>query len=393
MSDPWLSIIGLGEDSLEGMPPASRAALNAAEVVFGGPRHLELAKVGPRGRAWPVPFSVHPVLAERGKRVAILASGDPFWHGAGGSLAAHLTAGEWRAYPAPSTFSRAAAVMGWRIEEVRCLGLHAAPLDRLSPVLEPHGRIICLLRDGAASRSLATWLTDNQCGTAQITVLERLGGPHQKIRHVSAAQFDLTDVQAPVAVAIDLPGNVGLSRASGLADDLFASDGQITKRPIRALTMSALAPRPGEHLWDIGAGSGSVSVEWCLAGGRATAFEQHASRCENIRRNALRFGIDHLLETVGACGYTGRGDAAPPDAVFVGGGAVLPKLETLLKSLKAGTRLVMNSVTLETESLLAQMHSLRGGELLRIELAESAQLGRMRSWQSARPVVQWKVTL
>lgn len=390
MSDPWLSIIGLGEDSLEGLPPASRAVLDAAEVVFGGPRHLELANVGARGRAWPVPFSIEPVLAERGRRVAVLASGDPFWHGAGGSLVGHLERGEWRAFPAPSTFSRGAAAMGWRLEETLCIGLHAAAFARLRPLLAPKAQIICLMRDGNAPQDLATWLTEQGSGTTQMTVLERLGGEHERVRETIADRFKLTDIAAPVAVALHLPDGVGLPRASGLPDDLFASDGQMTKRPVRALTLSALAPRPGEHLWDIGAGSGSISVEWALSGGRATAFEQHENRCENIRANAAAFGVDHRIEVVHGDGFDAQGT---PDAVFIGGGAKPEKVTALIARLKPGTRLVANAVTLETETLLAQLQATYGGELLRIELASAAPLGGMRGWSPSRPVVQWQTVL
>ncbi|AXI44813.1 cobalamin biosynthesis bifunctional protein CbiET [Sulfitobacter sp. SK012] len=393
MGDPWLSIIGLNEDSLAGLPAASHQALQNADVVFGAPRHLELAGITDRARPWPIPFSVDPVLACRGQRVAVLASGDPFWFGAGGSLVKHVKPDEWRSYPSPSTFTLAASSLGWRMEEITCHGLHAVPLARLRPMLAPGARMICLLRDGEAPAVLAEWLVKHDCGAAKMQVMERLGGPTERIRATTADRFDLTDVVAPVAVALHLPSGVGLSRASGLPDDVFAHDGQITKRPVRALTLSALAPRPGEYLWDIGAGSGSISVEWCLAGGRATSFERHASRVPNIAQNAEDLGIGHRMDVV-------DGDAAKllagrplPDAVFIGGGANEPLLETLFDLLKPGTRLVVNAVTLETESLLARQHAKRGGSLLRIELATAAPLGRMHGWSPARPVVQWSVTL
>ena len=391
--DPWLSIIGWNEDSAAGLPPASRRALDGAEVVFGGPRHLEQADVGARGQVWPVPFSVEPVLALKGCRVAILASGDPFWHGAGGSIAKHLKADEWRSYPAPSTFALAANHLGWRMEKTSCLGLHAAPYARLRRVLSPNGQIICLLRDGAAPAELAAWLTEHGSGDAEMWVMEALGGANQRIRQIRAASYDLRDVQAPVCAAIELPADVGLSRASGLPDDQFASDGQITKRPVRALTLSALGPRIGECLWDLGAGSGSISVEWCLAGGRAVACEKSPSRVENIRANAKAFGIEHLLQA--RLGETLKliRDLPQPDAVFVGGGASEDLFAGIFATAPKGTRLVANAVTLETEALLAKMHSAMGGALLRIELAQSAPLGNMRGWQPTRPVVQWSVTL
>lgn len=394
MSDPWLSIIGIGEDGLNGLTNASRAALDRAEVIFGGPRHLELAQAGARGRPWPVPFSVAPVLACRGQKVAVLASGDPFWHGAGGTLAAHLAPGEWQAYPAPSTFSLAAARLSWRLEETLCLGLHAAPFERLVPVLAPGVRVICLLRDGAAAGTLAEWLTARGFGPSSLTVLEALGGPRERLRDANAEGFDLTDITAPVAVAIETAGAAGLPRASGLPDDLFTHDGQITKRPVRALTLSALAPRSGQLLWDIGAGSGSISVEWSLSapGTRALAVEPRPDRAANIRANAAKFGLDHRIEMIEGPAPGALSGLPAPDAVFLGGGASDELLTTLWETLPQGTRLVANAVTLETEALLTRWQAAQGGNLLRVELAEAAPLGRMRGWDRARPVVQWSVT-
>ncbi len=393
MGDPWLSIIGMPDDSAANLPPASRAAIDGAEAIFGGPRHLELAGAGMRGHAWPIPFSVDPVLARRGIPTAVLASGDPFWFGAGGSLSAHLEPGEWRVFPAPSTFSLVAGHLGWRIEEITCHGLHAAPFQRLRRVLAPQARLICLVRDGTAPAMLADWLCGEGAGQARLWVMEKMGGPDQRVCQTTALGFDLSDIAAPVAVAVALPAGVGLSRASGLPDDTFAHDGQITKRPIRALTLSALAPRPGELLWDIGAGSGSVSVEWCLAGGRAIAFEQREARVENIRRNIEDFGLTQSMTVLHGRASDLIAVQPLPDAVFIGGGGNAALFDRLFNLLPKGTRLVANGVTLETESLLATLHATKGGDLLRIELAQAAPLGTMRGWQPARPVVQWSVTL
>ena len=393
MDDPWLTIVGMADDSAAGLSAASRAALEAAEVIFGGPRHLDLVGAGDKGIAWPVPFSIDPVLARRGTRTVIVASGDPFWFGAGASIVPHLSDGEWVSHPAPSTFALVANALGWRMEELSCHGLHAAPFARLRPVLAPGARLICLVRDGAAPAALARWLTDAGAGEATVHVCERMGGAQERIRKTSAAGFDLADVVAPVAVAVDLPADVGLSRASGLPDDCFAHDGQITKRPVRALTLSALSPRPGERLWDIGAGSGSISVEWCLAGGHATAFEIRADRAANIARNINDFGMDHRMQVIVGPSLDRLADQPLPDAVFVGGGGTRALYDRLFEILPRGTRLVANGVTLETEALLADLHRARGGSLLRIDLAHAEPLGGMRGWAAARPVVQWSVVL
>ncbi|AZV77382.1 precorrin-6y C5,15-methyltransferase (decarboxylating) subunit CbiE [Parasedimentitalea marina] len=394
MSDPWLSIIGLGENGPAGLTDASRTALQEAEIIFGGPRHLDLVSAADKGQPWPVPFSIAPVLAARGKKVAVLASGDPFWHGAGGSLAAHLEPGEWLSYPVPSTFALAANHLAWRLEDTLCLGLHAAPFQRLLPLLAPKTRLICTLRDGAAPSELASWLTQQGFGASQLTIMERLGGPQQRLRTAQADGFDLDDIQAPVAVAITAIGRGGLSRASGLADDMFHSDGQITKRPIRALTLSALAPRPGQLLWDIGGGSGSISVEWCLAapGARALIFEQRTQRSENINLNAAKFGLTHRMSLVIGQAPKILEAQELPDTVFIGGGASQALLDQLWQILPTGTRVVANGVTLETETLLMTAHAQHGGHLMKAEIAEVSPLGSMRGWQRARPVLQWSVT-
>lgn len=391
MAEPWLTIIGIGEDGTAGLGSASRAALAQAEVVFGGPRHLALADVGERGIAWPVPFAIDPVLACRGRAAVVLASGDPFWFGAGASLAAALNADEFRCLPAPSTFSLAAARLGWRLETTGCFGLHAAPFETLVPALADGARLICLMRDGAAVAALAQWLAGRQFGASRLHVLEALGGARERIRTALADDYALDDVIAPVAVALDLAGAGGLPRASGIPDDSFVHDGQITRQPVRALTLSALAPRAGELLWDIGAGSGSIAVEWCLAGGRAIAIEARADRAANVRANAARFGMGPRLDVVEGAVPAALAALTAPAAVFVGGGANEAVLTALWDLVPCGTRIVANAVTLETEALLVQWSARVGGTLLRIALSGAEPLGRMRGWVPARPVVQWSV--
>ena len=396
MSEPWLSIIGIGEDGVAGLCDASRSALRAADIVFGSPRHLALADVvpvGTRSRSWSVPFDVAPVLALRGQRVAVLASGDPFWFGVGGSLSTHLSATEWQVFPAPSTFSLAAARLGWRLEDTTCLGLHATPFASSLTALHPSQRLICLLRDGAAVGEFASWLNEQGFGDSTLWILEALGGPRERIRQTTALGFDASNIRTLLAVALQVAGAAGLPRSAGLADTYFTHDGQITKSPVRALTLAALAPRPGMHLWDIGAGSGSVSVEWCLAGGHATAIEQHTDRVVNIHSNMERFGLGKSLTVVEGLAPDALAGLTPPDAIFVGGGFNAVLFEVLQTLAAPGCRLVVNAVTLETEAVLAVLHATHGGELLRIELAYAAPLGRMRGWVSARPVVQWTVSL
>jgi precorrin-6B C5,15-methyltransferase / cobalt-precorrin-6B C5,C15-methyltransferase len=390
MANPWLTIIGIGEDGLAGLSEASRNALENAEAVFGGERHLKLARIDERGKPWPVPFDAACVLARRGRPTAVLASGDPFWYGAGGSLAAQVSAEEWVAYPAPSTFSLAVSRLGWRLEEVNCVGLHAAPFERLVPLLARGARIICLLRDGKAASELASWLSQRGFGASRLWTLSALGGPRERVIESRAESYSAESTESPVAMAIEANGAAGLPRASGLADDLFRHDGQITKRPIRALALSALAPRPGEKLWDIGAGSGSIAVEWALAGGTAVAIEAREDRVANIRANAAAFGLAHRIKVVVGSAPAALSNLEKPDAVFVGGGLDAPMFDALWSVLADGTRIVAHSVTLETEALLSELHHRHGGDLMRIEIAHAAALGRMRSWEAIRPIVQWR---
>lgn len=389
MADPWLTIIGIGEDGLAGLSEASRKALAKAETVFGGERHLALAAVGPRGRAWPVPFDANCVLACRGRPTVVLASGDPFCHGVGGVLAERLNKSEWVAHPAPSTFSLAAARLGWRLEQVACLGLHAAPFERLVPHLAQGARVICLVRDAAAADDLARWLTARGWGASRMWTLAALGGQREKITQHRAETCTAGTDAGPVAVALQAEGTSGLPRATGLADNLFAHDGQITKRPMRALALSALAPRPGERLWDIGSGSGSISVEWALCGGTAIALEERSDRAANIRANAAAFGLTHRIAVVEARAPAVLAGLDAPQAVFVGGGLDVPMFDAIWSLVPAGMRLVAHGVTLEAEALLAELHGRHGGELMRVEIAHAAALGRKRSWEAVRPVVQW----
>ncbi|MDN4983070.1 precorrin-6Y C5,15-methyltransferase (decarboxylating) subunit CbiT [Bradyrhizobium arachidis] len=391
MADPWLTIIGIGEDGLTGLSDASRKALASAETVFGGERHLALADVGSRGRAWPVPFNADIVLSCRGRPTAVLASGDPFWHGAGAGLAERLDPSEWIAHPAPSTFSLAAARLGWRLESIACLGLHAAPFERLVPYLAPGARIICLVRGGKAAGDLARWLTERGWGGSAFWTLAALGGPREAIAEHRADCFAGDLAGNLVAVAVAAKDGKGIPRSSGLSDDLFAHDGQITKRPVRALALSALAPRPGERLWDIGAGSGSISVEWALCDGTAIAIETREDRAANIRANAAAFGLTHRITVVTGQAPEALAPLDAPDAVFVGGGLDRAMFDAIWLRLAPGARLVAHSVTLETEALLGELHQQHGGELMRVEIAYAAPLGRYRSWGAARPVLQWSV--
>lgn len=393
IKSPWLTIIGMGEDGGKALPDASRIALQNAEFVFGGARHLELV-AGMTGAAqlhpWPIPFDTAHLIAHAGRRVVALASGDPFWFGAGAVLAGSLPRGAWVSHPAPSSFALAANRLGWPLENTSCHGLHAAPFARIRPHLQNGARLLVTLRDGAAATKLAEYLTQIGFGASDLWLLSRLGGAHEIISQTRADRFDLPTPAAPVMAAIHAQG-IGLPRGFGLPDVLFQSDGQITKSPVRALTLAALAPRTGDVLWDIGGGSGSISVEWCLAGGLSHCIEPRADRAANIAANAAGFGVDHRLHVVTGAAPDALANLPAPEAVFIGGGGSAVLLAALWPMLPQGCRVVANAVTLESESLLTAACAEYGGALMRIDIAHAAPLGRMTGWQPARPIVQWSV--
>jgi len=394
----WLSIVGIGEDGAEGLSPIARGLVEDAEIVFGGKRHLELAKSLIRGaaRPWPSPFdgAVPEVLAHRGRQVCVLASGDPNWFGIGALLAKHVDPAETLSVPSPSAFSLAAARLGWALPEITIVSLHGRQLDLIRPHLHSGARVLALTSDGEGPAALARLLAETGFGSSKLTVLEALGGPHEQIRVATAGGFDLRDVDALNTVAIEVEAALGarvIARAPGLADNLFEHDGQITKHEIRAITLSSLAPRRGELLWDIGAGSGSVSIEWMLADAslRAMAIETQPERAARIRRNAAAFGVPGL-EIVEDKAPMALQNLPQPDAIFIGGGASDDGvLDIAIASLKPGGRLVANAVTLETEALLIARHASLGGELTRIAISRASPVGEKSGWRSAMPVTQW----
>jgi len=397
----WLSIVGIGEDGIEGLSPGARGLIGAADIVFGGRRHLSLAAPLIRGaaRPWPSPFdgAADEVLPHRGRQVCVLASGDPFHYGVGAVLARRIDAREMIVVPAPSAFSLVAARLAWSLPQTVLLSVHGRTLDLIRPHLHPGARILALTSDGDGPPALARLLAQSGFGASRLTVLEALGGPRERIRTTSAAAYDFDSVDALNTVAIEVeaaPGARVIARAVGLADELFEHDGQITKREVRAVTLSSLKPHRGELLWDVGAGAGSVAIEWMLADPlmRAIAVEQRADRAARIRRNAAAFGVPGLgiVEQRAPDAFAGL---SPPDAVFVGGGAGEPGLlDAAIAALRAGGRLVVNAVTLATEAELIGRHAALGGDLIRIAIARAGAVGEKSAWRPAMPVTQWAWT-
>ena len=388
---PWLSLIGVSEDGA--LSPAAAHRLAQASLVVGGARHLAL--IGPTDAerlVWPSPLqdAFPAILARAGRRVCVLASGDPFFFGVGSLLAGLV--GEFECFPQPSAFSLAAARLGWALQDCALISLHGRPLEAIVPHLHPGARLLALSWDGTTPARLAALLSARGLGASRLTVLEAMGGPRER-RFASRAQdFDAQGIDALNTLALEVEG-LGqriAPRAAGLPDDWFASDGQMTKREMRALTISALAPRPREILWDVGAGSGTISIEWLLADPATQAFaiEQHAERCARIAANARDLGAPRLRIVEGAAPDALAGLPAP-DAVFIGGG-VEGVVAPCWAALKPGGRLVVNAVTVESQAALSALSAQYGGDLLHAQFARATPVGRFRGFRAAMPVVQWR---
>ena len=393
---PWLSIVGIGEDGLDGLGAAARAEVDAACTLVGSPRHL--AMVPPDGRErleWPRPFSTlaTELRARSGRRVCVLATGDPFCYGVGTTLARDFSPGEMRVHPAPSCFSLVCARLGWSLPEVETLTLHGRPLAAFRAAVQPGVQVLALSHDATTPARVAEMLCEDGYGESHVVVLEHLGGAAERVREAPARTFPLEDVKPFNAVAVKcVPGPDAplRSRSPGLPDDAFAHDGLLTRRALRAAALSALAPVPGQLLWDVGAGCGSVAVEWMRAapGARAVAVERNAERLALIERNAERLGVPDLRIVHGEAPAALAGLDAP-DAVFVGGGLSSPDLlDVCWSALNEGGRLVAHAVTVEGERSLIDAHATFGGELSRIAVSCAVPLGRYHAFRPAHPVTE-----
>ena len=392
----WLSVIGIGEEGLDGLSGPARALVEGAEVLVGGERHLALVPETAAERLpWRQPLGDTIALIEerRGRRVVVLASGDPLHFGVASLLARHFAAGEIAVLPHLSAFSLAASRLLWPLEECIALSLHARPLDALRLHLAPGARILALSGDGDTPVQVAELLRDSGWGPSAMTVFAHMGGPRERRIDGIAESWPLGRIAALNTVALECrpaPRTRPLSRLAGLPDDAFEHDGQLTKREVRAATLAALAPLPGELLWDVGAGCGSVGVEWLRTGRelRAIAVERDRGRCDIIARNAARLGVPDLRVVQGAA-PAALGALPAPDAIFLGGGSGDPELwPAVWQALKPGGRLVANAVTVEGETRLAQWHVLHGGTLTRLAVARVEPVGSHRGWRSLMAVTQ-----
>jgi precorrin-6Y C5,15-methyltransferase (decarboxylating) len=396
MTAPWLTLVGIGADGADGLGQRSRDALARAEVLVGGARHL--AMLGNDGRPrllWrsPLADTLADLLALRGRAVAVLATGDPLWHGVGRLLLRHVPLQEMHVLPHVSAFQEACSRLGWAMEDVLPLSLHGRPLDRLHRHLQPGRRLLALTADGEAPAAIAALLAGAGFGMSRLWVLEELGGPRERVVAASAATVAEGRFADLNVVAMELAADDGAKAwpgVPGLPDEAYDHDGQLTKAEVRAVTLAALAPLDGELLWDVGAGAGSVAIEWLRAGSamRAVAIERDPARAMRIAGNARRLGVPELELLVGAAPDALAG-LPEPDAVFVGGGIGTPGLLDLCWSkVRAGGRLVANAVTLGGEAALLAFQGRHGGRLARLAISRSEVIGGQLVWRPAMPVTQ-----
>ncbi|AGZ33417.1 MAG: bifunctional cobalt-precorrin-7 (C(5))-methyltransferase/cobalt-precorrin-6B (C(15))-methyltransferase [Pseudomonas sp.] len=390
---PWLTVVGIGEDGFSGLGKHARRALLSASRIIGSPRQLALLPrcVPGERQPWPAPFSLAPVLALRGEPVCVLASGDPMFYGVGASLARQLPADEMQVLSMPSSCALAAARLGWPLQEVQVVSVVGRPLATLNAHLHSGVRLLVLSNDGSSPGAIAALLRERGFGPSRVQVFEHLGGVEE--RRLSATAEDWPDAQVAALnlVAIECiatPHALRLPRVAGLPDGAFRHDGQLTKRDVRAITLARLAPQPGELLWDVGAGCGSIGIEWMRThpACRALAIEADEGRQGFIEHNRDALGVPGLQLIRGKAPDALQA-LERPDAIFIGGGVTREGVLPLCwERLRPGGRLVANAVTLQSELALAHFREQHGGELTRIHIAQAQPLGRFDTWRQALPI-------
>ncbi|MDD7909890.1 precorrin-6y C5,15-methyltransferase (decarboxylating) subunit CbiE [Pseudovibrio exalbescens] len=398
LSAPWLTIIGIGEDGEDGLSPLAKAALRQADVIYGGERHHVLTPSGMgERRVWPSPFSksFEELEALRGRSVVVLASGDPMWFGAGSTLLSRFAREEVILLPGLSAFALAAARMGWPLQKVETISLHGRPLDTLRLFLYPGAKILALTSDGTTPNQIADILADEGYGASRLIVLENLGSPGERVIGGEAEQFNMQvgDLNTVAIEVLPIANTPLRPRTPGLPDEAFRHDGKLTKREVRSVTLSKLCVIPGQLLWDVGAGCGSVAIEWLRAAHntKAIAIEPNDQRAMMMMANAASLGVPQLdLRQVTA--PEGLSDLPDPDAIFIGGGLTAPGMvQTCHERLKSGGRLVANAVTLEGEAVLMASWQKYGGDLTRMAVSRIAPVGAFSGWKPMMQVTQWSM--
>ncbi|MFE0602888.1 precorrin-6y C5,15-methyltransferase (decarboxylating) subunit CbiE [Streptomyces sp. NPDC058892] len=400
-----VTVVGLGADGWAGLTAAARSSLARAEVLIGGPRQLDLlpaAECAGQRVAWPSPLrpAVPLLMAEHaGRRIAVLASGDPMFYGIGRALSEELGPDRLLVHPHPSSVSYACARLGWPLEDTEVVTVVGRPVDRLAAALYDGRRVLVLSAGAASPGEIAALLRGRGFGPSRMRVLEQLGSEREHVYGGTAEGWDHAPGDPLNVVAVEClrdPAHGGprLGSTPGLPDTAYEHDGQLTKRHVRAATLCALAPTPGELLWDIGGGSGSIGIEWMRThpSCRAVAVERVPERAARITRNAAALGVPGLRVVVGAAPEALTGLPAP-DAVFIGGGLTAPGLlDAVWAALAPGGRLVVNTVTLESEAVLAERYRRHGGDLVKLAVAHAVPVGAFTGWRQAMAVTQWSVT-
>jgi precorrin-6B C5,15-methyltransferase / cobalt-precorrin-6B C5,C15-methyltransferase len=394
-TDKWLSVIGIGESGLSALSPLARGFVDRASLIVGGKRHLAMLDTAQPTTIWtnPIESSITSILKYRGTPVCILASGDPLCYGIGVTLLKYISIEEMTIIPAPSTFSLACARLGWSMTAVETLSLCGRSPDFLAGILAPNARLLVLSAGADTPQIVADLLTRCGYGDSRLTVLEHLGGERERAISDIARSWSKLDVAALNIIAVEcrLDANTtALNRLPGLSDSAYHHDGQLTKREVRAITLAALAPLPGELLWDVGAGCGSIGIEWLRShpSCQAIAIEQHSHRLKLIADNMAALGTPHLQLIQGKA-PAALTNLATPDAIFIGGGVTAPGLlDTCWTALRSGGKLVVNAVTVESELQLLQWHQQVGGQLTRIAIQRTHNIGGFLGWKPLIPVTQ-----
>ncbi len=392
----WLAIVGIGADGLEGLGASARRAIDRAAILVGGERHLAMVPSDGRERlVWRSPLgdTLPELLALRPRQVAVLASGDPLWYGIGRLLLRHVPLSEVTILPHVSAFQEACSRLGWPLEDVHAVTAHGRPVAALRRHFQPGRRLLVLTADGAAPAEIGRCLVDAGFAASRTIVLEELGGSQERLVEGTAADLGRARFADLNLLAVELVADGSrrpLPAVPGLPDDAFAHDGQLTKSEVRAVTLAALSPCDGELLWDVGAGAGSVAIEWLRSGRgmRAIAIERDTARAARIATNAERLGVPELVVHTGEA-PSALGELPEPTAIFVGGGAAMPgMIDHCWRRLAQGGRLVVNAVTVSGEAALLAFHAAQGGRLLRLGLARAETIGDQLVWRPSMPVTQ-----